>query len=136
MRKVLLLAVAAAVVYYGGGNHAVTSALHAAHVPYVAAGGNEGLANRMAAARGWGPAQQNCLDDLWDHESGFRADAQNPSSTAYGIPQFLDATWGAYGPKTSDPALQIKYGLEYIHDRYGTPCAAWNFEMSHTPNWY
>ena len=61
---------------------------------------------------------------LWTQESGFNAKAQNPTSTAYGIAQFLDSTWGPYGPKTSNPGLQIKYGLEYIHDRYGNPLAA------------
>jgi hypothetical protein len=31
---------------------------------------------------------------------------------------------------------QINWGLDYIRRSYGSPCAAWSFEMSHTPNWY
>jgi hypothetical protein len=36
----------------------------------------------------------------------------------------------------TNPATQIKWGLGYIKDEYGTPCAAWHFETSHSPNWY
>ena len=43
-------------------------------------------------------------------------------------PQFLDATWPAYGTrKTPDPRGQIAAGLTYIDRRYGSPCAAWSF---------
>lgn len=84
---------------------------------------------------GWGTDQQQPLVLLWNEESGWNPNAQNPSS-AYGIAQFLDSTWGPYGPKTSNPALQIKYGLEYIRDRYGSPAAAYQFENSHSPAWY
>lgn len=84
---------------------------------------------------GWGSDQQQPLILLWNQESGWNPTAQNASS-AYGIAQFLDSTWAPYGPKTSDPALQIQYGLEYIRDRYGNPAGAWAFENSHSPAWY
>jgi hypothetical protein len=42
------------------------------------------------------------LEPLWTQESGFNNNAQNPTSTAYGIAQFLNSTWGPYGPKTSN----------------------------------
>lgn len=111
------------------------------HLPKLLAapaahGSNEQLANQMAASRyGWSGGQATCLDDLWIHESGFRSDAVNSSSGATGIPQLLP---GAHQVPAgwSDPAVQIRWGLDYIHGRYGTPCAAWAFEMSHTPNWY
>jgi hypothetical protein len=99
-------------------------------------GSNEALANQMAASLyGWRGGQRTCLDDLWIHESGFRSDAVNSSSGATGIPQLLPsvhqvpANW-------SNPRIQVKWGLAYIHGKYGTPCGAWSFEMSHTPNWY
>lgn len=82
----------------------------------------------------WGTDQQQALINLWNQESGWNPSAQNPTSTAYGIAQFLDTTWGPYGPKTSNADLQIQYGLEYIHDRYGTPAAAWAHEQAY--NWY
>jgi ABC-type phosphate transport system substrate-binding protein len=89
----------------------------------------------MAAARGWAGVQARCLNLLWTRESGWRADAQNPYSTAYGIAQFLDSTWADYGGvKTSDPAAQIRDGLAYIAARYGTPCAAWAHEQA--DGWY
>jgi hypothetical protein len=84
---------------------------------------------------GWNSSQEQPLISLWNQESGWSPTAQNASS-AYGIAQFLDSTWAPYGPKTSDPSLQIKYGLEYIRDRYGSPAAAWAFENSHSPAWY
>ena len=40
-------------------------------------------------------SQFSCLENLWGKESGWNPNAQNPSSTAYGIPQFLDSTWAA-----------------------------------------
>ena len=97
---------------------------------------NEALANQMAASGyGWTGSQATCLDELWTEESGFDSTAYNSSSGATGIPQLLPgahkipANW-------SDPAVQIRWGLIYLKGRYGTPCAAWAFERSHTPNWY
>lgn len=83
---------------------------------------------------GWGTSQQQPLVNLWNQESGWNSSAQNPSSTAYGIAQFLDTTWANYGPKTSNWQLQITYGLEYIHKRYGSPAMAWAHEQAN--NWY
>jgi hypothetical protein len=60
--------------------------------------------------------------------------AQNPTSTAYGIPQFLNSTWATVGGhKTSDPALQIQYGLKYMN-KYGGPNGAAAFWKAH--HWY
>ena len=79
--------------------------------------------------------QFDCLDQLWEAESNWTPTAQNPTSTAYGIAQFLDATWASTGiAKTSDPFLQIDAGLIYIDERYGTSCAAWSFHQAN--NWY
>lgn len=89
---------------------------------------------------GPGPAQGatqqfDCLDDLWENESGWSPTARNPDSTAYGIAQFLDQTWTLMGvAKTSDPYEQIDSGLAYIAKRYGTPCDAWSFWQQN--HWY
>ena len=97
---------------------------------------NEALANQMAASMyGWRGRQAACLDDLWIHESGFRDDAVNSSSGATGIPQLLPAVHQVPAG-WSDPRVQIRWGLGYINGKYGSPCAAWDFEMSHSPNWY
>lgn len=102
------------------------------------AAANRALGKKMAAQMyGWVGSEWNALDSLWGtYESGWRNNAQNPGSSAYGIAQFLNSTWGPYGPKTSNPGLQIKYGLEYVHDRYKDPIHALQFELSHTPHWY
>ncbi len=77
----------------------------------------------------------SCLESLWGKESGWNPDAQNPTSTAYGIPQFLDSTWAGTGiAKTSDGYRQIDAGLIYINNRYGSPCGAWSHSQS--TGWY
>jgi Transglycosylase SLT domain len=79
--------------------------------------------------------QFSCLQSLWGKESGWNPNAQNRSSTAYGIPQFLDSTWAGTGiAKTSDGYRQIDAGLIYIDSRYGSPCGAW--AHSRALNWY
>jgi hypothetical protein len=76
-----------------------------------------------------------CLENLWGKESGWNPNAQNPSSTAYGIPQFLDSTWAGTGiAKTADGYRQIDAGLIYIDSRYGSPCGAWSHSQS--TGWY
>jgi len=80
-------------------------------------------------------SQFSCLESLWGKESGWNPNAQNPSSTAYGIPQFLNSTWASTGiAKTSDGYRQIDAGLVYIDSRYGSPCGAWSFKQGN--NWY
>ncbi|NEM04647.1 transglycosylase SLT domain-containing protein [Geodermatophilus normandii] len=80
-------------------------------------------------------AQFTCLENLWGKESGWNPTAQNPTSTAYGIAQFLDSTWAGTGiAKTSDGYRQIDAGLIYIEERYGSPCAAWAHSQAN--NWY
>jgi hypothetical protein len=80
-------------------------------------------------------AQFDCLDQLWEAESNWNPTAQNPTSSAYGIAQFINATWATTGiAKTSDPYLQIEAGLIYIDERYGTSCDAWEFHQAN--NWY
>ena len=83
-----------------------------------------------------GSAEQfGCLEKLWGKESGWNPNAQNPTSTAYGIPQFLDSTWASTGiAKTSDGYRQIDAGLIYIENRFGSPCGAW--AHSQAKGWY
>ena len=76
-----------------------------------------------------------CLENLWGKESGWNPNAQNPTSTAYGIAQFLDSTWAGTGiAKTSDGYRQIDAGLIYIQNRFGSPCGAW--AHSQAKGWY
>jgi len=83
---------------------------------------------------GFSSDQFGCLDQLYVSESDWEIDADNPTSSAYGIPQALtemhDVPEGYY---TSAEA-QIRWGLDYIADSYGSPCAAWEFKQAN--NWY
>jgi hypothetical protein len=88
---------------------------------------------------GWSVAGQlDSLISLWNEESGWNPQALNASSGAFGIPQALPASKmsSAGADWQTNPATQIRWGLGYIKDRYGSPAAAWAFETSHTPNWY
>lgn len=67
-------------------------------------------------------------------ESGGNPTAQNKTSSAYGLMQFLDKTWKNYGGKTSDPVKQVVAGIKYIKDRYSTPQVAVAFHQKN--NWY
>jgi hypothetical protein len=107
----------------------------AAGATLTSANSNVALGQEMASAYGWGSgAEWTCLDELWTHESGWSATAANPSSDARGIPQNING-WSP-GYQYGNARQQIAWGLSYIQGRYGTPCAAWAFEMSHYPNWY
>ncbi len=100
--------------------------------------GAQAYASSRLAAFGWGGDQMPCLIKLWNHESGWRANAYNSDSGAYGIPQSLPASKMASAGSDwmTNQNTQVNWGLDYINRAYGSPCAAWNFEMSHDPNWY
>ena len=96
----------------------------------------QAIAYDMVRARGWGDDQFSCLVALWNKESGWRVNAYNPSSGAYGIPQALPGSkMGSAGADwETNPATQISWGLGYISGRYGTPCGAWGHSQS--TGWY
>lgn len=95
---------------------------------------NRSLGQQLNSARGW-IRYWGALDSLVMSESGWNNNAQNPTSTAYGIGQFLNSTWAGVGyAKTSSPRIQILAMLDYIANRYGNPASAWTFKKSH--NWY
>ncbi|MDR2508574.1 MAG: G5 domain-containing protein [Candidatus Ancillula sp.] len=85
----------------------------------------------------WGdPNEFQCLDHLWQRESGWRTHAGNVISGAYGIPQALPGSKMAqFGEDWRDnPITQVKWGLSYITGRYRTPCGAWS--KSQSSGWY
>lgn len=76
-------------------------------------------------------------DAVWliGKESGCRPTAQNPTSTAYGIFQFLDSTWAGVGcVKTPDPVEQMRCGTKYVMQRYGSWAGARQFHLR--SGWY
>jgi hypothetical protein len=110
------------------------------HRPPSAAVPDPGSAKAYAydavAARGWGEDQYSCLVSLWSRESGWRVNAMNPSSGAYGIPQALPGSKMATAGSDweTNAATQIEWGLGYISARYGSPCGAW--AHSEDRGWY
>ena len=69
------------------------------------------------------------------HESGWVNTAQNPTSSAFGIFQFLNSTWAAVGCiKTEDAYIQVDCAIEYMQTRYGSITNAQIFWKNH--RWY
>ena len=85
---------------------------------------------------GYGSSQFNCFNNIIMRESKWDINATNPSSGAYGIPQALPGSKMASEGSDwrTNPATQIIWGIKYMKDRYGSPCAAWSFKSSH--GWY
>ena len=90
----------------------------------------------IANEYGWGEGEQwEALSWIIQKESGWKPNAQNKTSTAYGLFQFLDMTRTSYNcPKTADVEIQTKCGIRYIQARYGTPLEAQKFHQR--KNWY
>lgn len=114
----------------------------------------QNIARMLLARFGWGASEFPPLVSLWNRESGWNPDAVNPSSGALGIAQALGhggaGTGGTLGNEygaqygltvddaraaNSGSALpQIRWGLGYIKQRYGSPAAAWQHEQQF--GWY
>jgi hypothetical protein len=94
------------------------------------------LARALMPLYGLATSEFSCVDNIWEHESHWNVHADNPYSSAYGIPQALPGSkMSSAGPDWENNAeTQIRWGLNYIAERYGTACAAWSFKESH--GWY
>jgi hypothetical protein len=64
--------------------------------------------------------QMSCLSKLYGKESAWNPKANLGSH--WGIPQGRSEYL-----RTATPEQQIRWGLKYIHNRYGEPCVAWAF---------
>ncbi|WP_440710539.1 hypothetical protein [Herbiconiux sp. YIM B11900] len=98
----------------------------------------QNYASSIMGSYGWGGDQFSCLIQLWNGESGWRANAYNDSSGAYGIPQSLPASkMASVGDDyVTNAATQIIWGMNYIAGRYDTPCGAWSAWLARSPHWY
>lgn len=94
------------------------------------------IARALLGDYGFSADQFGCLESLWNRESMWNPRAQNPYSGAYGIPQSLPGSkMASVGSDwATNPVTQIKWGLGYIRDRYGSPCGAWGH--SQATGWY
>jgi hypothetical protein len=96
----------------------------------------QAFAFSMLAGYGFGADQNSCLLSLWNRESGWRTNAYNSSSGAYGIPQSLPGSkMAAVGADwRTSYTTQVTWGILYILGRYSSPCGAWSH--SESVGWY
>ncbi|WP_030273604.1 transglycosylase SLT domain-containing protein [Streptomyces sp. NRRL B-24484] len=95
-----------------------------------------GSVQAMAAQIVGDADQFSCFSEIVKRESGWDYTATNASSGAYGLVQALPGSKmaSAGADWKTNPATQIKWGLNYMNSRYGSPCGAWSFWQSH--HWY
>ncbi|MBB6120653.1 hypothetical protein [Nocardiopsis algeriensis] len=89
---------------------------------------NQNLARNMAENRGWTEGEWQCLSNLWSAVSQWDHTLTNPDDGAIGISGFVPGRHGSMPQGfRGSPSVQISWGLGYIADTYGTPCAAWSY---------
>jgi hypothetical protein len=98
----------------------------------VPTGSPQQIAVAMLGSYGWSSSEFSCLDQLWTRESGWNPQAANPYSGAFGIPQALPGSKmaSAGADWATNPATQIRWGLGYIREMYGSPCGAWSHSLA------
>ncbi|MDT0310570.1 transglycosylase SLT domain-containing protein [Streptomyces sp. DSM 44917] len=91
----------------------------------------QALARQIVAAD-----QFQCFSNIVDHESGWDHTATNPYSGAYGLMQALPGSKmsSAGADWQTNPVTQIRWGVNYMESRYGSPCGAWDFWQAN--GWY
>jgi hypothetical protein len=115
------------------------------------------LVARLGASvdRRWGRSQSQCASLIFEAEARWDPHATNKRSGAYGLPQAYPASklgnWAeakataaakAGDPKAAslyrawrdNPVVQAEWGVDYMTDRYGSPCAALAFR--NRVGWY
>ena len=93
-------------------------------------------AHDLVIQYGWSEYDYQCLINLWNRESGWNPNAVNKRSGACGIPQSLPCSkMSSFGSDyRTNGRTQIRWGLNYIKNRYGSPSEAWNH--SQRTGWY
>ncbi|MFC5908990.1 lytic transglycosylase domain-containing protein [Streptacidiphilus monticola] len=96
----------------------------------------KGSVQAMALSIIGSETQYVCFSNIVTRESGWNYTAENAASGAYGLVQALPGSkMASVGADwRTNPATQIKWGLNYMNSRYGSPCGAWSFWQAH--NWY
>lgn len=119
-----------------GTGTATTTAAGSGSIPSGDVAAAQAYAKSQMARFGWTDATDwDDLVKLWDRESGWSVTAENPSG-AYGIPQSLPGSKmaSAGADWKTNAVTQINWGLQYIHDTYGSPRLAWAHEQAN--GWY
>lgn len=105
-------------------------------IPHAQASGVSGSKADWLRAAGIPEDVWQCADSLITKESGWRVNAQNPTSAAYGIPQSLPGSKmaSAGADWQTNPVTQLRWMKSYVEARYGGFCNAW--AHSQRVNWY
>jgi hypothetical protein len=103
----------------------------------------------------WGMAQSQCASLIFEYEAQWNPHATNKKSGAYGLPQVKPASklanWAEvkataaanagdpeaawlYRAWRDNPVVQAEWGVDYMIERYGSPCAALGFRSG--VGWY
>lgn len=108
-----------------------TSKVSASAPSSVSSGSPQAYARSLMSATDFG-----CFNFIIMHESGWRWNATNPSSGAYGIPQALPGSKmaSAGADWRTNPDTQIRWAISYMKSRYGSICGAASFWRAHS--WY
>ncbi|MFI6449509.1 transglycosylase SLT domain-containing protein [Kitasatospora sp. NPDC050543] len=104
--------------------------------PAVASAATPASTAQALAAKIVPASQLASFNKIVAHESSWNVTATNASSGAYGLVQALPGSKmaSAGADWKTNPATQIKWGLNYMNERYGSPNAAWAFWQTH--HWY
>jgi hypothetical protein len=115
---------------------AATAGMVLTAAPAQAAPSSAGQAKSVAHRMIPNAAQYNAFSKIVEHESGWDITATNSSSGAYGLVQALPGSKMASAGSDwkTNPATQIKWGLNYMNSRYGSPTGAWAFWQAN--GWY
>lgn len=102
--------------------------------------------------RHWGIAQSQCASLIYEYEARWNPHATNKTSGAYGLPQAHPASklanWAEAKARAADeagdaeaawlyrawrdnPVVQAEWGVDYMIQRYGSPCAALAFRSGY-----
>ncbi len=81
----------------------------------------------------WGADQEYAMDQIMVHEAHYNNLAVNPNGGACGMFQALPCSKMGCS-SLDDVDCQIKWGINYVQNRYGSPNAAWEFWKLN--NWY
>jgi hypothetical protein len=100
----------------------------------------------------WGMAQSQCASLIFEYEAQWNPHATNKKSGAYGLPQAKPASklanWAEAKAKAAEeagdpeaawlyrawrdnPVVQAEWGVDYMINRYGSPCAAMAFRSGY-----
>lgn len=79
-------------------------------------------------------AQYECFSKIVEQESGWDHTARNTDSEGYGLVQAAPGERMAEAGSDweTSPATQVRWGVDHMTERHGSPCGAWDFWQDHS----